>query len=372
MKKKIVITVAILIIAIISLTAYRYYYLITRNIVDVLIAQKRLINILVAGSNVYRENRHRFYCIVSVNPENGKIGITFLPPELQIAMGSRGTDVRKLCEIDFSDFTELRESLQREIKLNVPFYVELYAVDVERIVDFVRGVDIFILDQIPLGKGYIFGQNYFDGRKVLKYINEVPGGSIFKKFDRIQDVAFAMYSSKERFDGVFSYEFVQELIKFCKTNIMPQELYSLGKLVLKKGVLSCTVLPCEVDDSGQYRFDEISYKIYEKEFLTSLVKDEENVSAIKVKILNGTDIPGLARKMRNLLIREGLNVVEFGTSPYPKLPYSILINQRGNYINTNKTAELTGIKHIYHVIDNTQLHDVLIILGKESLKGEEE
>lgn len=154
--------------------------------------------------------------------------------------------------------------------------------------------------------------------------------------------------------------------------MMPQEAYSLGKLILGKGDLSCTILPCEIDDAGNYRLDEISYKIYEKEFLLPLVKGDESVAAIKVKILNGTDIPGYARKMRNLLIREGLNVVEFGTSPYPRLGYSILINQRGSLINTRKTSEITGIKHIYHVIDNSQLHDVLIILGKESAKGEEE
>lgn len=372
MKKKIIIAVLFVIIALISLTAYRYYYLITRNIVDALIAQKRLINILVAGSNVYRDNRHRFYCIVSVNPENAKVGITFLPPELLLSMGSRGSEFRKLQEIDFSDFADLREALQREIKLNVPFYVELYAVDVEKIIDLIRGIDIFVLDQIPLEGGYSFGLNYFDGKKVLKYINEVPGGSIFKKFDRIQDVIFAIHSKREYLREIFSYEFVHEILRFCKTNIMPQELYSLGKLVLHKGTVHCTTLPCEVDDAGKYRLDEISYKMYEKEFLSSLVKEEENISAIKVKLLNGTDIPGLARKMRNILIREGLNVVEFGTSPYPKLSHSILINQRGSSINTTKPAELIGIKHIYHVIDNTQLHDILIILGRDSAKGEEE
>ncbi len=372
MKKKIFIAFAILVMLAVALFIYRYYYLVTRNIVESLIAQKRMINILVVGSNAYRDNRHRFYSIVSVNSENGKIGVTFLPPDLKVPLGIRGRDMQKLSEIDISDFNDLREAFQREMKFNVPFYVELYAIDVEKFVDLIGGVEVFMLDQMPLGKGYSFGLNYLDGNKVMKYINDVQGGSIFKKYDRVQDIIFSLHAGRERYGNIFSLELIEELFKFCKTNMMPREAYSLGKLILGKGELSCTILPCEIDDAGNYRLDEISYKIYEKEFLMSLVKDEESTSSIKVKVLNGTDIPGYARKMRNLLIREGLNVVEFGTSPYPKLGYSILINQRGSQINTRKTSEITGIKHIYHVIDNSQLHDVLIILGKESAKGEEE
>ncbi len=372
MKKKIFTAFAVIGALAVALFVYRYYYLVTRNIVDSLIAQKRMINILVVGSNVYRDNKHRFYSIMSVNPDNGKIGVTFLPPDLKVPLGIRGRDMRKLSEVDITDFNDLREAFQRDMKFNVPFYVELYAVDVEKFVDLIRGVELFMLDQVPLEKGYSFGINYLDGKKVLKYINDVPGGSIFKKYDRVQDIIFSLHAGRERYGSIFSLELIEECFKSCKTNMMPQEAYSLGKLILGKGELSCTILPCEIDDAGNYRLDEISYKIYEKEFLLPLVKEEENVASIKVKILNGTDIPGYARKMRNLLIREGLNVVEFGTSPYPRLGYSILINQRGSLINTKKTSEITGIKHIYHVIDNSQLHDVLIILGKEIAKGEEE
>ena len=38
-----------------------------------------MINILVAGSNAYNENKHKFFSIISINPINNKIGITFIP-----------------------------------------------------------------------------------------------------------------------------------------------------------------------------------------------------------------------------------------------------------------------------------------------------
>lgn len=371
MKKKLIFAGMAIVVVLGALTAYRYYYLLTRNVVESLIARKRMINILVAGSNTFNNNRHRFCGVLSVNPENGKLGFTFLPPELKIDLNGRGTSFRKLQEIDISDFDDIRDSLQRDLKLNVSFYIELYAMDIERFVDLIHGIEMFVLDQVPLSDGYGFGINYFDGKKILRYINNVPTKSIFKKYDRVQDVVLSLHGNRQSYSRLLTPEFVSETLKSFKTNIMPQEIYSLGKLLMDNTEIGCTILPGEFDDSGNYVMDNISYKIYEKEFLTRLVVEDENVGAIKVKLLNGTDIPGLARKMRNLLIREGLTVVEFGTSPYPRLDHSILINQRGNLSNARKVSEVTGIKKIYHVIDNTQLHDVLIILGKDNVKGEE-
>ncbi|MBP7582967.1 MAG: LCP family protein [Spirochaetes bacterium] len=371
MKKKLVLAGVAIVVMLGALFAYRYYYLLTRNVVESLIARKRMIGILVAGSNTFNNNRHRFCGVISVNPENGMVGFTFLPPDLKVDMNGRGTSFRKLREIDISDFDDIRDSLQRDLKLNVSFFIELYAVDIERFIDLIHGIDMFVLDQLPPGDGYGFGLNYFDGKKILRYINDVPTKSIFKKYDRVQDVVLSLHGNREAYRRLLNPEFVSEMLKSFKTNIMPQEIYSLGKLLMDNSEIRCTMLPGEFDDGGNYVMDNISYKIYEKEFLTPLVVEEENLGSIKVKLLNGTDIPGLARKMRNMLIREGLTVVEFGTSPYPRLDHSILINQRGNLSNARKVSEITGIKKIYHVIDNTQLHDVLIILGRDSTKGEE-
>ena len=369
MKNRGILLTAVAIILLLgAVLAYRYYDLLTRNVVEALISGKRMINIFVAGSNTYNNNRHRFCGIVSINPENGKIGFTFLPPELVIEHDEGGGNSKRLKDLDISDFGDLRDLLSSELKMNVPFYLELYAVDMERIIDILGGIDIFVLDQGDENNGYSFGLNYLDGNKSVRYINATA--SIFKKYDRVQDVVLSLNGNRNAYKHLFTHEVISEMMKSFKTNIMPQEMISLGRVIIDNTDISCTILPGEYDDSGNYLMDNISYKIYEKEFLAPLLTDDENTGAIKVKILNGTDIPGLARKMRNLLIREGLNVVEFGTSPYPRLDHSILVSQRGNIANTRKVMGITGIKKIYHVIDNTQLHDVLIILGKESIKGE--
>ena len=103
--------------------------------------------------------------------------------------------------------------------------------------------------------------------------------------------------------------------------MLPQEVQRICELIFKNGDVMATVLPGFFKD-GYYVMDDITFRIYEKEFLAQLIVDKsekEIDSSIKMKIVNGTDVPGLARKMRESLIREGLNVVEFGTSPYRKM-----------------------------------------------------
>ena len=361
MKKKFILVIVLVSVLAVVL-AYNYYAMRTRNAVEELIRDKKMINILVAGGNEYNKNRHRFLSIVSINPINNKIGITFIPPGYKVNMG--GDDFVKIDEIDFLYFNRIRDTFRDNLKMNVPFYIKLYSSDMKRIVNLLEGIDLFVLEQKDNSNKTGFGVHYFDGDKTMMYINNVPDKSIYIKYDRVLDILFSLYDKKEQYRHLHNPEFITELFKSVKTNLMPQELYELGRIVYKEGGLIATLLPGGIE-GDYYVTDDISYRIYEKEFLQGIILDKKTEPLIKVKLLNGTDIPGLARKMRNILIRDGINVLEFGTSPYERLDYSIIINRRGNYDAVMKVAETTGINKIYHIIDSTELNNVLIIIGKD-------
>ena len=99
-----------------------------------------------------------------------------------------------------------------------------------------------------------------------------------------------------------------------------------------------------------------------------MIINDKNEDSIKVKILNGTNVPGLARKLRSVLIRDGINVVEFATSPFPKMNKTVVINQKGSIKHAIRISEIIGASKIYNVVDSTQLHSVLIIIGKDYIK----
>jgi anionic cell wall polymer biosynthesis LytR-Cps2A-Psr (LCP) family protein len=368
LKRKLIISGLVFLIMLVVLSSYYIYSINTRNIIEKLSINKKLINILIAGSNVYNKDRHRFYAILSINPDNSKVGLTFIPPSLRISYGSKKNVYHKIGELEISDFKRMSEFFNRELKLQVPFYVEMYSSDLKRVIDLIEGIDIYIIDQVKDIHNLKYGLNYLDGEKVVKYINSADENSIFSKYDRIQDILLTFYYNKDTYRRFKDIQFIEEALRTIKTNLLPQEILSLGDLLLKDSDMYCMILPGKFSENGYYVTDNIAYKIYENAFLKQLALDEDIDTVIKIKILNGTNVPGLARKMRNMLIRDGLNVVEFGTSPYPLLDRTVIINQKGNIEKVRRVSELIGTDRIFHVIDSTQLHCVLIIIGEDFAK----
>jgi len=363
-KKKIIIAVVLFITALIVLFFYSCYRTKTRNSVETLVRNKKIINIFVTGSNVFRENSHRFFCIISINPDNANAGITFLPPAYRISLNDGGDRFTTLERAGLDDFDHIQRTIRADLKLAVPFYFELYSPDVVRTIDLLEGIDLFVMDQLKDPGSPDYGLHYFDGGKVVRYINSAEENSIYVKYDRVLDVLLTLYHDKNKLKRFDNAPFIIEMFKSIKTNLLPQEILSVAELVLKGNKLISTVLPGGFEN-GYYLVDDITRKIYEKEFLSSLVLDREIDPHMKIKVLNGTGTPGLARKMRNSLIRDGLTVTEFGTSKYQNIAASIIVNRRASQESLGKLSEITGISNIYHVIDSTQMNNVLIIIGED-------
>jgi hypothetical protein len=282
-------------------------------------------------------------------------------------MNDDGTKIKKISEVDFYYFDRIRYTLKKDIQLNVPFYIILYSRDVIRSVNLIEGVNIFFLDQMQKVSKKDFGLQYLDGEKIIQYINSVEQNSIYMKYDRILDIFLTLFNDKDNSKKLFNHNFINELFKNIRTNLMIQEIYSIADLVFKDGNIYSTLLPGDFND-GYYTVDELSYRSYQQEFLTNLVLQSEPDPNVKIKILNGTNIPGLARKLRNDLIRDGMNVVEFATSNYPAIHDSIIICRKTDLKSVKKISDMTGIGKIYFVTDTTQLSNILIIVGEDIAK----
>jgi anionic cell wall polymer biosynthesis LytR-Cps2A-Psr (LCP) family protein len=368
LKNKIIQVTILLAVLIIFLSIYTYYKKSTRNAIETFAESGKIINILIAGSNVYNHNKHSFYAIASFNPEKNKIGITFIPQEFKIDLNGKGRKFQKINQIDINDFKNLSASLERDLKLNIPFYAVFYSPDVERLVDMIEGIELYVLEGANI-YGTHFGLNYFNGDKINEYINSVEGNSIFRKYDRIQDILLTLFYNRKKYEKYFNIEFISEILKTTKTNFLSQEIVSLAKLLYKKDAdLSCTILPGSLDRDGFYIIDDITYKIYKNDFLKRLIVDTDTEQQPKVKILNGTDIAGLAKKVRYKFVTQGFNVVEFGTFPHSTFEKTVIINRRGEIAPVKKVSELLGVDNIYHIIDSSQLTNVLIIIGRDLAK----
>ena len=361
---KIVIALFIIIALVFGFFAYKKR---SRNVIDEIVSMNDMINILIAGRDSYNDNMFRFFSLITINPVNKNVGITFIPPDYRIFMNDAGTKIKKISEVDFYYFDRIRYTLKKDIQMNVPFYVVLYSLDVIRSVNLIEGVNIFFLDQMQNISKKDFGLQYLDGEKIVQYINNVEQNSIYMKYDRILDIFLTLYNDKESSKKLFNFRFIGELFKNIRSNLMSQEIFSIAEIALASENIDSTLLPGGFTD-GYYTVDEVSYMSYQQEFLTNLVLQSEPDSNVKLKILNGTNIPGLARKLRNDLIRDGMNVVEFATSNYPAIYDSIIICRKSDMKSVKRISDMTGIGKIYFVTDTTQLSNILIIVGEDMAK----
>lgn len=368
MKNKYIILFTFFISVSVALSGFYYYHNLTRNNIEYLIDEKRMINILVAGSNRYRDNRHSFFMNVSINPQSSKIGITFIPPSFKISMDDRSVTEKKISELNFSsDFRQIRQSLAADLQLDIPFYLEIYSPDVERFVNLIGGIDVFVLDQVPENEYFTFGRNYLDGRKSVEYINTAEMNSVFIKFDRISDLILTLYSKKDKYFDRAGYSIITEIMRSVKTNLVLQEVLTLAEIVKKSETLKSTIVPGSMKND-MYVVDDISYKIYENDFYKPLVLGLKSDKGLHVKLLNGTNIPGLARKMRSNLIRDGLHISEFGTFRKSRMTRTILVNRKGCYSDAVRVSDISGIDNIYHITASRKLNDALIIIGEDAAK----
>jgi anionic cell wall polymer biosynthesis LytR-Cps2A-Psr (LCP) family protein len=368
LKNKIILISISIAVFIFILWIFIQYKKSTRNAVDAFAANGRMINVLIAGSNVFKSNKHDFYAILSINSENSKIGLTLLPPDFRVNLDGKGKRYNKISEVDINDFKKLSASLEKDLKFNIPFYVVIYSPDVERIVDLVEGVELFILEDVNI-QGIKPGLNYFDGDKINQYINSVKENSIYKKYDRIQDILLTLYYNKDKYEKYCTIEFVSEVLKTIKTNLLDQEIISLAKILYKKeSNLLCTIVPGSLNETGYYITDDISFSIYKRDFLRRLFVDREIEQQIKIKLLNGTDIPGLARKLRYKFVNEGINVMEIGTAPNQMFENTLIINSKGDLGPARRISEILGVDRIYHSVDSMQMNNVLVIIGMDMAK----
>ncbi len=337
----------------------------SRNIVDQLSAEKSMINVLLAGSNQFNENKHRLFIVLSINAENNKIGMTFVPPGFALDTENDGI-TEQISSVSSGDYTVIADALGRELDLKIPFYAVFYSPDLVRITDLVFGVNLFVFEKEKMGHGIQFGVNYFDGDHLVHYINLTENGSIYSKYDRIMDVVFSLNNRRDEYREYLNQPMVELALQTVETNLNSREVLSLGSYFFSNTKIVWTLLPGKINSSGQYVMDDIARTVYRDLFLKKLVIEEQGELALKAKLLNATEIPGLARKYRSMLMREGVNVVEFGTYEERKLDKTLIIDRKGDAKVVAYLSELIGMDRAYQVIDNTQLHDVVIMLGKDA------
>ena len=350
------------------------------------------VNILVLGVDKEGE-RSDSMILVSIDPEQKKIGALWIPRDTRAKIAGKGT-LEKIAHAHAYNTKEM-SGTQRSVQtvedlLGVPVhhYVKVNFRGFVEIIDALGGVDINVKRRMEYHDPYqdlninlAPGFQHLDGQKALWFVrwresNDGKSGYENGDIGRIEtQQQFADALMKKIFTAgtIFKLPALASTIsQYVKTDLQPGDMVSLASLVSKmsREDIKTGLIP------GDDRYiDGISYRVPDVAGMQKVVDDlirgiDRNAnSAVRVEIMNGTDVPGLAAKMGDALKSQGFNVIAVGNAARRNYSTTQLLDRSGDDGKTKLVSTAVG-----RLVSSARLSknpdaqaraDVTVIIGKD-------
>lgn len=319
------------------------------------------------------------------NPRTGKGALVDVP-------GNVGTIIESLRRVDKIDTLfkpgnsqDYRNQVGRFIGLEVPFYILFSLDEVERFVDILGGIEVFIANSIEKdsqGNKVLLpsGNVLLDGRKVRSFLSFIdPDETDLDRIGRVQK--FLQASLKKMGD---------EAPFLTHSDVLPFLRRSMKTNLDQRGLLSFIreIVKLDVDKMGFQRVlgtvrsvdnQDLLFPHFEGQLLRQTVKQiYENLSsteaartgdlAVTIEILNGTKNAGLARRTREIFQSFGFEVVSFGNSDDQNVEKTSVIDRKGNPEAAARVAQVIRCTKVLSEIKNSESGppaDITLILGRD-------
>ena len=107
-----------------------------------------------------------------------------------------------------------------------------------------------------------------------------------------------------------------------------------------------------------------------KNLLNKLTYTKKNYipQEIKVQVLNGSGKRGMAKRVRDKLVRNGFNVIEFGNADSQNYRNMLILDREGNMKKALKVAGILKCRSVFPKINKFIMIDVTVIVGKDYKK----
>ena len=243
----------------------------------------------------------------------------------------------------------LEKTVQDFIGIPIHYYGVVDFEGFRYIIDAIDGVNIYVekdmhyIDRagslkINLNKG----QQILDGEKALEYVrfrSDAMGD--LGRIQRQQKLISAVIDKILNFENMAKLpSIINSLTEYIKTNINPNEIIALAKLM--KDVDRSKIWVETIQGDPQY-IGGISYLIVDDLYIKKHVQNliENKYRGLNVEVLNGNRIPGIAHRVANKMKELGFNVVNIDNADhfdYQKR-FLLFIQKRkaGRIFNTNFT-----------------------------------
>ena len=86
---------------------------------------------------------------------------------------------------------------------------------------------------------------------------------------------------------------------------------------------------------------------------------------IRVAVLNGCGVSGVASKFTELLVAKGFDVIKTGNAENFNFVESIVVDRSGSYETAQKVATSLHIKNCIQQIEEDQVEQVAVVIGRD-------
>lgn len=351
------------------------------------------INILIMGvdiggiESVNEPKRTDTIILMNYNPKNKKINIVSIPRDTRVVIHNNWQKINNAHAI--GGVNGLIDSVENLLKVNINYYAKLNFEGFRKLIDSVGGIDMEIAQNmyyddasqnlhINFKKGEIA---HLDGKKAEEFFrwrkNNDGTGLAEGDLGRIknQHLFIEKFIEKIKSPSVIARlpVMLSTLPKYVETNMEPNDMvkYAYNFLKVEKSDIQIRTLKGEAKYIGK-----ISYFIYDENAskdIVSVFRGENNEDSydtnkdnIKVEILNGTNINGLAATIGNKMKEKGFFNVSVGNtkkSKESKIIYNGL--DKKTLKSISKDLKINNIKNS-SLADNGKF--IKIIIGEDFKK----
>ena len=396
-KSKILSIIIILVIAILCGGAYFYYYLSSFNgpslggegqINTKAVRKNEPVNLLLMGVDIGDPNsksandpkRTDTLMLVNYNPSTEEINVVSIPRDTLIKINGKNQKINAAHAIGGINYTI--ESVEKLLDIDVNYYGKLDYKGFRKIIDAIGGIDMKINNRmdyddptqnlsIHFKKGEIV---HLDGEKAEEFFrwrknNDGTGlangdlGRIENQHEFIKNVIDKMKNP------VDAAKVLPILPEYVKTNMNPEEILKYVYIMARtqSSKISITTL------NGETAYiNNISYFIYDKEKNSELLKKlygssnsslSINRDELKIEVLNGTDVSGLASELQERLERKGYKNIVIGNckhiSTTKATAYGIDAGSK------DALKEDFGIDNFTFLYQEKEKFDIIVLLGND-------
>ncbi len=342
------------------------------------------VNVLILGADLgdpldsRAPSRTDTMMLASFEPEEKKVDLISLPRDTRVNIKGKGLD--KLGHAHAYGGTALAmDTVSKFLDIDVHYYLKIDYAGFRKFIDNLGGVRVNVpfdmnyrdpFDNPPLHINLKKGWQTLNGEKALQYVRNREGypNADIGRIQAQQALIDAVIDKVLSAGTILRLPVLADtLSSHLSTNMTPGEMskYAFRAAGINKESINMYRIPGDskyIDDIWYFLHDE-----KQTEELVSLVfgKPGEDSGTVKVEVLNGSGVDGLAAKVGNALKEKGYEIVRIGNVDGTEYSNTHVYDRKGNGDNAEKIAGILDVDKYQVDLDDKANADITVILGKD-------